>query len=176
MKTMPKPMFISTPEGEEKLCTRCQDYWPCDTEFFAKVANAEGGTSWGSWCRACASEATKISRERSHDRARIRRVGYAVAAMVLLTTRVHASEYCDRLSTVAFELQQGKEAGMTRTAAKALSVFTTDAVFHEAGAPLIDMIYDGNDDNTYSPGAVADLVRSVCESTETNALTQKAKP
>lgn len=178
MKNQPKPMFRSTPEGEEKLCTRCGDYWPCDAEFFARTRSSEGKTTWSSWCRCCAIEATKASRQRSLERNRSRTSARAaaLAVMVLSAARVGASDYCDRLSTLGFEIQQGKEAGVSIDAQRAVQFFTTDDVFREAGLPLIDMIYDGNADNGYNPSQVADLVRSVCEATETNALTRKETP
>lgn len=42
---------VLTPCGLEKLCPRCRQYWPMDTEFWF----ANRGTSDGlfQWCRAC---------------------------------------------------------------------------------------------------------------------------
>ena len=43
--------FITTDTGLEKLCSRCQDYWPATEEFFWKR-----GIGLHSYCRACCNE------------------------------------------------------------------------------------------------------------------------
>ena len=40
--------------GPEKLCTRCDEWWPADTEFFYPQADAAGGLFY--WCKACYAE------------------------------------------------------------------------------------------------------------------------
>ena len=37
-------------DGLYKLCTRCSDYWPADSEFFYASKSPDGLTSW---CKAC---------------------------------------------------------------------------------------------------------------------------
>jgi len=44
-----------TPEGTERRCSRCTEWWPADGEFF----NKGQGNTLQSWCRACMSEARK---------------------------------------------------------------------------------------------------------------------
>lgn len=41
-----------TDEGTERYCSRCNDWWPEDIEFFQRK---RGG--WHCWCRACFNEA-----------------------------------------------------------------------------------------------------------------------
>ena len=54
-------------DGREKFCSRCQDWWPADREFFysnpGKVANL------ADWCKACYAD------HRSEDEALMRRLG-----------------------------------------------------------------------------------------------------
>lgn len=39
-------------DGElEKMCTRCKEYWPADTEFFYK-----SGDGLHTWCKACVQD------------------------------------------------------------------------------------------------------------------------
>lgn len=40
--------------GLEKRCSRCQEYWPADTEFWFSEPQSAGGLS--SWCKACFRE------------------------------------------------------------------------------------------------------------------------
>lgn len=52
--------FRSRPYAEEKQCTRCLEWWPCDAEFYR--FDLRGGTDkrkgrWASWCHACETEA-----------------------------------------------------------------------------------------------------------------------
>lgn len=41
-----------SPDGTERRCSHCQEWWPEDGEFF----NRYGPTSWQAWCKACCSE------------------------------------------------------------------------------------------------------------------------
>jgi hypothetical protein len=43
------------PWGEEKQCTRCRGWWPCDHEFFRKRADG-----LNSWCRACEADHKRV--------------------------------------------------------------------------------------------------------------------
>ena len=52
-------MMRSRPYAEEKLCTRCREWWPCDVEFF----RLDRPGVWHSWCRAC--EAERIAERRA---------------------------------------------------------------------------------------------------------------
>ena len=44
-------MIIQTELGLEKLCARCHEFWPADTEFFHRK-----GTGLHSYCKACVTE------------------------------------------------------------------------------------------------------------------------
>lgn len=39
------------PEGAEKLCPKCKEWWPADGEFYQPL---RGGLQC--WCKACANE------------------------------------------------------------------------------------------------------------------------
>jgi hypothetical protein len=43
-----------TPEGTEKLCTGCKEWWPADPEFF--YADASDATGLFYRCKACYEE------------------------------------------------------------------------------------------------------------------------
>lgn len=43
---------------QEKLCTKCLEYWPADTEFFFRQASSRDGLSNG--CKACYSESPSV--------------------------------------------------------------------------------------------------------------------
>jgi len=54
-----------TIDGEEKLCTRCQDWWPNDDEFFYATRSAvQGRIRLSSHCKACHNECVKLARVR----------------------------------------------------------------------------------------------------------------
>ena len=40
--------------GPEKFCTRCNEWWPADREFFYPQADSAGGLFY--WCKACYAE------------------------------------------------------------------------------------------------------------------------
>lgn len=40
--------------GLEKQCSRCEEWWPADTEFFNHARSERGGLHV--WCRACSIE------------------------------------------------------------------------------------------------------------------------
>ena len=48
------PKLRMTEYGQEKLCTRCNEWWPADEEFFAP--NAQGSGQLFHYCRACQVE------------------------------------------------------------------------------------------------------------------------
>jgi len=39
--------------GVEKICNRCNEWWPADDEFFHQGDSRDG---LASWCKACISE------------------------------------------------------------------------------------------------------------------------
>ena len=41
-------------DGLEKRCTRCNDWWPADGEFF--YSNPRHVAGLADWCKACYSE------------------------------------------------------------------------------------------------------------------------
>ena len=43
-----------TPEGTEKRCTRCHDWWPADTDFFNRKGSGLNGLR--SECKACQAD------------------------------------------------------------------------------------------------------------------------
>lgn len=43
-----------TPEGPEKFCVRCKEWWPADGEFFQPAKNRAGGLFY--CCKACFAE------------------------------------------------------------------------------------------------------------------------
>ena len=45
--------------GKMKTCTKCQEEWPADTEFFYQYDN-----KLTAWCRACICEASVERRKR----------------------------------------------------------------------------------------------------------------
>ncbi|MDF3931376.1 hypothetical protein [Pseudomonas citronellolis] len=44
-----KPRFQTTLDGVEQLCSKCDEYWPFDAEFFFKGSNGKLYT----YCKAC---------------------------------------------------------------------------------------------------------------------------
>lgn len=48
------PKLRTAPEGPEKLCTRCNEWWPADGEFFQPNAAGAGGLFY--CCKACYAE------------------------------------------------------------------------------------------------------------------------
>jgi hypothetical protein len=48
------PNWRSTDYGDEKLCTRCREWWPADAEFFSRSARARDGLFY--CCKAYYSE------------------------------------------------------------------------------------------------------------------------
>lgn len=73
------PMLIGehrrreTVEGPERYCSRCNDWWPEDREFFIRK---KGG--WRCWCRACFNEARAE-----------RRAAEALQATAITTSTTH---------------------------------------------------------------------------------------
>jgi hypothetical protein len=41
---------------KEKQCTRCEDWWPADTEFFRRQAKPGSPNRLAPWCRACEAD------------------------------------------------------------------------------------------------------------------------
>lgn len=54
----PKPKYIQTDLGREKLCIECDEYWPLDHEFwFCRYVKIKKGVSirWEAACKCCYS-------------------------------------------------------------------------------------------------------------------------
>ena len=47
--------------GLERKCSRCQEFWPCDDEFFHA-----SGNGFHSYCKACVSERCYELRNNKH--------------------------------------------------------------------------------------------------------------
>ena len=45
--------------GTEKLCRRCNEWWPADTEFFTRDRYGAGGLFY--CCRACYRDMTRVN-------------------------------------------------------------------------------------------------------------------
>ncbi len=45
------PKLRTTTEGREKLCTKCDEWWPADVEFFYADPNGSAGLFY--CCKAC---------------------------------------------------------------------------------------------------------------------------
>ena len=45
---------VITAIGREKLCPRCKEYWPADSEFFYTTHRNKDGLD--NWCKACYRE------------------------------------------------------------------------------------------------------------------------
>lgn len=77
-------------DAGEKLCTRCNDAWPADTEFFRLQAR-EGGARLAPWCRACESDYQSEKRAGEAARKRAARaeacggMGVALAGLAAIT-------------------------------------------------------------------------------------------
>lgn len=153
-----KPRFRSEKEFETKLCTKCDDYWPCDPEFFRRNAG-----HWSPWCRACEAEAIRTSRRRKAART----IAACLALAIALPSR---ASHCDDIAALAYAVQSTKLDGFSRAEVLAVTSGSSDTVLAHAAAPVVAMSYDGNADDALSPGKFARLVRSVCRSTEPNAL------
>ena len=48
----------------EKYCSRCQEWWPADTEFFFRSASTSDGL--GYTCKACYFESPSVRRRNAH--------------------------------------------------------------------------------------------------------------
>lgn len=48
-------LYQQTELGIEKLCPRCKEYWPADTEFF-HLSSGNYGDGLYTYCRACSME------------------------------------------------------------------------------------------------------------------------
>lgn len=164
------PRYRSVPEFEERLCTRCREYWPADAEFFT----VKDG-SYHSWCRACCAEATMRARAKKAGR---RMTVAAAAAIVFCTASISASAgvYCDSVARLAVAMQTAKEKGYSREfVAMNITQSHDDEARAVAGA-MIHLVYDGNADNGLTPGRMGRLARAACLSTEPNAMNAGIAP
>jgi hypothetical protein len=55
--------YALTLDGLEKRCTRCESFWPADTEFFY-IDNSSGDKLF-CWCVACVQENHHVRRQRA---------------------------------------------------------------------------------------------------------------
>jgi len=163
------PRFRTTPEFEEKYCTGCKEYWPCDPEFFRKMHGY-----WAARCRACEAEGIRRSREKSLGRRAVNAT--VVAALVFGSLSAVASDYCDTVAAMTTAMQMDKERGFTRQQmARIVATAETDET-RATGAAIIRLVYVGNEDNGLSPGAMGRLARKACLTTEPNALNAGVAP
>lgn len=63
-------------EVPEKLCTKCNEYWPADSEFFYRRASREDGLS--DTCKACYAEMPSVQKRNRY------KTGRAMSAWELL--------------------------------------------------------------------------------------------
>jgi hypothetical protein len=65
--TAREPKLRTTPEGDEKLCAKCRDWWPADLEFFYSDPSGAGGLFL--YCKACYMDHVRRPAARSVSRA-----------------------------------------------------------------------------------------------------------
>ena len=53
--------------SDEKTCTRCNESWPLETEFFRKETRGYG--YYLPWCRACEAEQKREKRAQQREMA-----------------------------------------------------------------------------------------------------------
>lgn len=163
------PRFRTRPEFEEKYCTGCKEYWPCDPKFFR---NTHG--YWAARCRACEAEGVRRSRAKSISRRSVNSL--IVAALIVGSLSATASDYCNTVAEMTTAMQMDKERGFNRQQmARILANAKTDET-RATGAAIIRLVYVGNEDNGLSPGAMGRLARAACLTTEPNALNAGVAP
>jgi hypothetical protein len=54
------PRVVDTELGRELLCSKCQEYWPMDTEFFHRANTCHG---FRTECKACYFELPSVMRK-----------------------------------------------------------------------------------------------------------------
>lgn len=151
--------FRSLPEFEEKYCTGCQDYWPCDPEFFRPM---HGYLS--SRCRACEADGVRRSRAKRAAKAML------VSALLIGPTIANASAYCDSIGRLATAMQLDKEQGISRAGMASALTTVTDDEARATSAAVLRLVYEGNADNGLTPTAMGRLARAACLTTEPNAM------
>jgi hypothetical protein len=50
--------------GLEKLCGRCEEFWPQDTLFWSICQNAASADGLQNYCKGCEAEVARLKRER----------------------------------------------------------------------------------------------------------------
>lgn len=63
------PHLMTIADVPEKLCRKCGDTWPADTEFFYRQAAKSDGL--GSVCKACYSETPSVTARNRNKAGRI---------------------------------------------------------------------------------------------------------
>lgn len=164
-----RPRFRTEPEFESKLCTRCDEYWPCDTEFFRRNHGC-----WCALCRACEAELVRRSRAKSLARRAVNAV--AVAGLLITSVAVSASEFCNSVEAITVAMQRDKEAGFTRYDMTAALAGSRDDELRAVGDAVIRLVYTGNADNGLSARSLGRLAKSACLSTEVNAMSPAVSP
>lgn len=159
------PRFRTTPEFEEKFCTRCSDYWPCDTEFFRRYCG-----SWSPWCRACEAEAQRISKAKANEPTKRAAAFFSAIALAAAAASADASTYCDSIAKLATAMQLDKEQGISRSGMASALASVTDDDARATSAAVLRLVYDGNADNGLTPTAMGRLARAACLTTEPNAM------
>lgn len=157
------PRFRTRPEFEEKYCTACKSYWPCDPEFYRKMHGY-----WAAQCRACEAEAVRRSRAKSLSRCAANAV--VLASLVLGSATACASEYCNSIGSLATAMQTDKEHGMTRQGMAQAVTTVSDEQARLTAAAVLRLVYDGNADNGMTPASIGRLARQACLTTEPNAM------
>jgi hypothetical protein len=51
----------NTEDGQEKLCTKCSEWWPLDPDFFCWLPSRN---AYHSWCKACDTDKKRQYRKR----------------------------------------------------------------------------------------------------------------
>jgi hypothetical protein len=157
------PRFRTQPEFEEKFCTGCQEYWPCDPEFYRRMHGY-----WAARCRACEAEGVRQSRAKQIARTAL------LASLLVGPAIACASTYCDSIAKLATAMQTVKEQGMTRHGMASALTSVTDDDARATSAAVLRLVYDGNADNGLTPTAMGRLARAACLTTEPNAMNARA--
>jgi hypothetical protein len=162
------PRFRTRPEFEEKYCTGCQEYWPCDPEFYRKMHGY-----WAARCRACEAEGVRRSRAKSLSRC----AANAAACLVLMAgagALPARAGHCDDIAAMAYAMQNAKLDGYGKDIVVRVTKGAYDPTMARYAVPLAHLVYDVNDDDSMSAGKVARVAKASCLSTEANALQEKA--
>jgi hypothetical protein len=153
------PRFRTQLEFEEKFCTGCQEYWPCDPEFYRRMHGY-----WAARCRACEAEGVRQSRAKQIAKAVV------LSSLLLGPAIACASTYCDSIAKLATAMQMDKEQGISRSGMAVALTSVTDDDARATSAAVLHLVYDGNADNGLTHTAMGRLARAACLTTEPNAM------